>query len=89
MGVLLKLGIVLVAGLIGGRLARMVKLPEVTGYLLSGLFLGPSLFNLISAADSASFSVISDVALAAIAIANLVLVVLLWGTMKATPIAQQ
>ena len=67
MGVLLKLGIVLVAGLIGGRLARMVKLPEVTGYLLSGLFLGPSLFNLISAADSASFSVISDVALAAIA----------------------
>ena len=67
MGVLLKLGIVLVAGLIGGRLARMVKLPEVTGYLLSGLFLGPSLFNLISAADSASFSIISDVALAAIA----------------------
>ena len=67
MGVLLKLGIVLVAGLIGGRLVRMVKLPEVTGYLLSGLFLGPSLFNLISAADSASFSVISDVALAAIA----------------------
>ena len=67
MGVLLKLGIVLVAGLIGGRLARMVKLPEVTGYLLSGLFLGPSLLNLISAADSASFSVISDVALAAIA----------------------
>ena len=67
MGVLLKLGIVLVAGLIGGRLARMVKLPEVTGYLLSGLFLGPSLFNLISAADSASFFFFFDVALAAIA----------------------
>ena len=67
MGVLLKLAIVLVAGLIGGRLARMVKLPEVTGYLLAGLFLGPSLFHLITPADTESFSVISDVALAAIA----------------------
>ncbi len=67
MGVLLKLAIVLVAGLIGGRLARMAKLPDVTGYLLAGLFLGPSLFHLINAADSESFSIISDVALAAIA----------------------
>lgn len=67
MEVLLKLGLVLVVGLIGGRLARIVKLPDVTGYLLSGLLLGPTLFNVITPADSASFSIINDVALAAIA----------------------
>ncbi len=67
MGVLLKLGIVMVVGLIGGRLARLVKLPDVTGYLLAGLVLGPTLFNVVTPQDSESFTIISDVALAAIA----------------------
>ncbi len=65
--VLLKLGIVMAVGLVGGRLARLVKLPEVTGYLLAGLLVGPSLFNIITPADSDSLSIINDVALAAIA----------------------
>lgn len=67
MDVLLKIGVVLVVGLIGGKVARIFKLPNVSGYLVAGLFLGPSFFEYISAADAESLSVISEVALAIIA----------------------
>lgn len=67
MDVLLKIGIVLVVGLIGGKIARMLKLPNVSGYLVAGLFLGPSFFKLVSAQDTESLAIISEVALAIIA----------------------
>ena len=67
MDVLLKLGIVLVVGLVGGKLAKMMKLPNVSGYLVAGLFLGPSFSKLITAQDIDSLAVISEVALAIIA----------------------
>ncbi|HZJ83050.1 MAG TPA: cation:proton antiporter [Clostridia bacterium] len=67
MNLLLKIGIVLLVGIIGGRVAKFFKLPNVTGYLIAGLFIGPSLFNLISPQDTASFSIINELALAAIA----------------------
>ena len=49
MGTLLKLSIVLIAGLIGGRVARFFKLPNVTGYIIAGLLVGPSFFHVITA----------------------------------------
>lgn len=64
---LFKLGIVIVVGLLGGKLARKFKLPNVTGYLLAGLLLGPSFFKLISNQDTQAFSIISEFALACIA----------------------
>ncbi|MCK9524373.1 MAG: cation:proton antiporter [Limnochordia bacterium] len=67
MDILLKIGIVFVVGLVGGKVARILKLPNVSGYLVAGLFLGPSFFKYISAADMDSLSVISEVALAVIA----------------------
>ena len=67
MDVLFKIGIVLVVGLVGGKAARMLKLPNVSGYLVAGLFLGPSFFRYISATDIDSMAVISEVALAIIA----------------------
>lgn len=67
MDVLLKLGVILVVGLIGGKIARMFKLPNVSGYLVAGLLLGPSFFKFVSAQDIDSFTVISEVALAIIA----------------------
>lgn len=67
MNVLLKIAIVLVVGIIGGRVARLVKLPNVSGYLVFGLLLGPSFFNFISPADVQSFNIINELALAAIA----------------------
>lgn len=67
MNLLLKICVVLVVGIIGGKIARVFKLPNVSGYLVAGLFLGPSFFKYISAGDIDSFSVISELALAVIA----------------------
>ena len=47
--IILYLGIILITGLLAGKLINKVKLPAVTGYLLVGLLLGPSVFNLITA----------------------------------------
>lgn len=67
MDVILKLGILLVVGILGGRVAERLALPNVTGYLVAGLLLGPSLFNIITPEDAGSFAAINEVALAAIA----------------------
>lgn len=67
MNVLLKLGIILVIGILGGKIARSFKLPNVSGYLAAGLFLGPSFLKLVSAQDVDALAVISEVALAIIA----------------------
>ncbi len=57
----------MLAGLAGGKAARLLKLPNVSGYLVAGLFLGPSFFKYVSAGDISSFSIISELALAIIA----------------------
>lgn len=67
MEVLLKLGLIIVTGLIGGKIARLVNLPNVTGYLLAGLLIGASFFKLVTPEDIEAFSIINDLALAAIA----------------------
>ena len=40
---ILKIAIVLLFGFIGGKVARKLKLPDVSGYLIFGILLGPSL----------------------------------------------
>lgn len=45
--IVLALGILLLAGLGGGVLIRKFKLPAVTGYILSGLLVGPALFKFL------------------------------------------
>lgn len=67
MSLLFKICIVLVVGIIGGKVAKIFKLPNVSGYLVAGLFLGPSFFKYVSAGDIDSFSIISELALAVIA----------------------
>lgn len=67
MNVLFKICIVLIVGMIGGKVANYFKLPNVSGYLVAGLFLGPSFFHYINATDVDSFSIISELALAIIA----------------------
>ena len=39
---ILKLSLVLAVGFLGGLVARKLKLPDESGYLLFGLVLGPS-----------------------------------------------
>ena len=67
MDLLLKVGIVLLTGFVGGRLAKLVKLPSVSGYLIAGLLLGPSLLNMITPSDEHSLTFISEIALSMIA----------------------
>ncbi len=44
----LLIATLLVAGFVGGRLARLVHLPSVTGYIVAGLVLGPVGFGVIT-----------------------------------------
>ena len=74
MHILLSLSIALFAGLMLSRLAKLVQLPAVTAYLVTGIIVGPfclGAFNLdgvgFSAQSIKSFSIISDVALGFIA----------------------
>lgn len=66
-GPLLSAAILLLTGLIFGKLVTYVKLPNVTGYLLGGLIVGPSVLGLLSLENIESVSVISEIALAFIA----------------------
>lgn len=67
MNVILKLSIILVVGFIFGKFAKILKLPNVSGYLIAGLFLGPSFFNFVSPEESESFEIISEITLSFIA----------------------
>ncbi|KAB1437818.1 cation:proton antiporter [Candidatus Galacturonibacter soehngenii] len=67
MSLLLKISIVLIVGVIGGRGAKHFKLPNVSGFLVAGLFLGPTFFKFINSNDMESFSVVNELALATIA----------------------
>lgn len=67
MDILLKISIVLAVGIVGGKLAKLAKLPNVSGYLVVGLFLGPSFFKLLNSDDLNSLNIISELALAFIA----------------------
>ena len=64
---LFQLAILLIAGLVGARLIRLIRLPDVTGYLILGLLIGPSVLGLFTSEGVAALSVISDVALGFIA----------------------
>ncbi|MGV8146215.1 MAG: cation:proton antiporter [Alkaliphilus sp.] len=67
MNLLIKIAIVLLTGIVGGKVAKRLQLPNVTGYLAGGLLIGPSFIHVISDIDIASFTIINEVALAAIA----------------------
>lgn len=63
---IVNLGIIVLAGLIMGRLFEMIKFPAVTGYLVAGLFLGP-ITGLFDMSDLSSLSIVGDIALGFIA----------------------
>lgn len=58
----LYLAILLLAGFAGGKLANRIGLPSVTGYLIFGLILGPSVLNIITSQVYEQFSLISNFA---------------------------
>lgn len=77
MQTLLTLSIAMFAGLMLSRLAKVLKLPAVTAYLVAGILVGPYVLGqlgvpglgFISMADVKSYSIIADVALGFIAFA--------------------
>jgi Kef-type K+ transport system membrane component KefB len=65
--ILLSLASILLAGFILTRLTKLVKLPNVTGYILAGVLIGPSVLKIIPPAITENMGFISDIALAFIA----------------------
>ncbi|MGB7605219.1 MAG: cation:proton antiporter [Lutisporaceae bacterium] len=61
------LALILFSGLILGRFVKFVKLPNVTGYLIAGLIIGPYCFKLVPLNLVTNFELISEMALAFIA----------------------
>ena len=65
--IIFDVAIILLAGLLFGRLGKFIKLPNVTGYLIAGLVLGPCVLGILPEDAVNSFSVVSDMALGFIA----------------------
>ncbi|MBN1857193.1 MAG: cation:proton antiporter [Dehalococcoidia bacterium] len=64
---LLALGLILVVGLAGGLLSKRLKLPSITGYILVGIALGPTVSGVIPVEVVDGLSGITGIALGVIA----------------------
>lgn len=64
----LSLGMLLLCGYFAGRLAGLVGLPAITGYIVAGLALGDSVTGLVTHHATARLQPVTEVALAFIAI---------------------
>lgn len=64
---LLYLSLILFTGLCFGRLMKLVKLPNVTGYLIGGLIIGPYCLNILPVDFVEKMNLVSEMALAFIA----------------------
>lgn len=65
---LFYLAVILFAGLIMGRVVKLIRLPNVTGYLLAGLLLGPCVLGFLPAGFVQDLELVSEMALALIAL---------------------
>lgn len=64
---LITLAVMIFFGMFMGRMAKHLRLPNVTGYLVAGLILGPSVLGLVPDSFLESAGIISEVALGFIA----------------------
>jgi len=64
----LYVAILLLVGMAGGKIASKVGLPTVSGYILLGLLLGPSVFNFITSEVYYNLSFVNELALGMLAI---------------------
>lgn len=68
MNATLYVGIILLVGLVGGKIASKFNLPSVTGYILFGLLLGPSFTNIVTKEMIKSFKFVNELALGILAL---------------------
>ncbi len=65
--VIISVAIMLLAGFLGTRITKLLRLPNVTAYILVGIVLGPYCLDLVPSYVSSGMDFISDIALAFIA----------------------
>jgi Kef-type K+ transport system membrane component KefB len=63
----LAIGIMVTVGLLGGVLSNKVKFPRVTGYIIIGIILSPSVLNLVSRATIDKLDIITHATLGVVA----------------------
>lgn len=63
----ISLGVALIVGILFGKLMNKIKIPAVAGYIIAGLIVGVSGFNLVSSKVINDLSFLSDFALGIIA----------------------
>ena len=63
MNELSSLGVILLLALLSGHLVKFLRIPEVTGYVLAGVAMGPSVMGWVSSGNLAALQVLSEVAL--------------------------
>jgi Kef-type K+ transport system membrane component KefB len=63
MNELSSLGLILLLALLAGHLVKVIRIPEVTGYILAGVALGPSVLGWVSHDNLQALKVLSEVAL--------------------------
>jgi Kef-type K+ transport system membrane component KefB len=63
MNELTSIGLILLLALMAGHLVKVLRIPEVTGYILVGVALGPSTLGWLSQENLVALGVLSEVAL--------------------------
>ncbi len=66
MNQLSSIALILLLSLLAGHLVKFLRIPEVTGYIIAGIVVGPSVLGWINQENLASLSIFSEVALALI-----------------------
>nr|QNO41520.1 hypothetical protein ENJCFOFA_00002 [Methanosarcinales archaeon ANME-2c ERB4]QNO41975.1 hypothetical protein CHNKNPLH_00004 [Methanosarcinales archaeon ANME-2c ERB4]QNO48270.1 hypothetical protein FILMCLBC_00016 [Methanosarcinales archaeon ANME-2c ERB4] len=67
MNLILAVGIMIVVGFFGGLASAKLKFPMITGYIIIGVLLSPSILNIIPRETVGELNLITDVALGIIA----------------------
>ena len=62
MNELTSLGLILLLALLAGHLVKFIRIPEVTGYILAGIVLGPSVLGWVSQENLTALEILSEVA---------------------------
>lgn len=66
--VLLAISVILLTGLLFTKIAKVLHFPNVTGYLVGGLIIGPSILGLVNKEMLTGLNILCDVALGFIAL---------------------
>jgi len=67
MNIILAIGIIVVVGFFGGLASEKLKFPRITGYIIIGVLLSPSILGIIPKEAIGNLDIITDIALGFIA----------------------